>query len=165
MCHLHQRVRYTFIPDAALSSGVYDIRAVATDTYGAQSEPSATIRVAVTEPGYIRIGSLIIGALSVIVPLIALTLLLIFGTWYLWHRLRVWRGKVIKETREAENKLRTEFDEIITNLHSNVAALKDSRKGKLTKAENALIEDIETDLKNAQEHISKEISDIDDVVQ
>ncbi len=157
--------KFVFIPIEPLPLGVYDIHAVAFDQYGAMSQPSQSVRMIVEEPGYIAIGSFVVSVLSVLVPLIALILLLIFGTWYLYHHLRSWRRRVMSETLEAEDKLRTEFDMIIANLHTNVEALKESRKTKLTKAELALIDDIERDLGTAQAKIRKEIADIEDVVQ
>ncbi len=157
--------RFVFIPDSAFRVGVYDVTAIATDEYGAQSAESLPIRIIVEEPGYIAIGSFIVSVLSVLVPLIALILLLIFGTWYLYHKLSKWRQKVQKETEEAEDKLRSEFDLILGNFHAHVAELKESRKTKLTRAEMALIDGIEADLKGAQSRIEKEIVDIEDIVQ
>jgi len=156
---------FTFIPDSAFPLGVYDIIAVATDEYGATSEPSTAIRIIVETPGYVRIGSMMISALSVIVPLIALILVLIFGLWYLWHRLLGWRKRVLGEAYEAEDKLRIELDEVITNLNIKVGELKESRKGKLTKAETSLIEQMEEDIADAREKIKKEITDIENIVE
>jgi hypothetical protein len=156
---------FTFIPDEPLPIGVYDITAIAFDEHGAMSEPSQTIRMIVEKPGYLAIGSFMVSLLSVLVPLIALLFILVFGTWYLYHRLRVWRKKVMRETTEAEDKLRTEIDGVLVNLHANVEALKESRKTKLTRAELTLIEGIENDLRSAQAKIKKEITDIEDVVQ
>jgi hypothetical protein len=156
---------FTFIPNAPLSIGVYEVIARATDTHGAMSEPTEPLTLIVEEPGFIRLGSLVVSVLSVIVPLVALTLLLLFGTSYLWHRLVDWRRGVIRETKEAESELRAEFRAIVVNLNAKVAELRTSRGGKLTKAEQSLITQIEDDLKAAEAHISKEISDIDDIVQ
>ncbi len=156
---------FTFIPDAPLGVGVYDIIAVATDAYGAMSEPSESIRIAVEEPGYMRIGSFMISVLSIVVPLLSLLLLMIFGCWYLWHRLVIWKRKLEKETTEAEDTLKIELDEVITNLNVKVAELKESRKGKLTRQETALIEQIELDLNDARAKVRKEIEDIEHITQ
>jgi hypothetical protein len=72
---------------------------------------------------------------------------------------------VRKETREAEDSLASEFDTIVSNLNANVLALRESRKGKLTKAELVLIEQIESDLKSARIKISKEIVDIEKFIK
>ena len=115
--------------------------------------------------GYMRIGSFVVSILSVLVPLVGLIVLLTFGMWFLWHRLAVWRRRVLKETREAETMLAREFGALTKQLAAQVAKLKTSRKGKLTKAEDALINKISQNIKLAQMRIHKEISDIDDVVE
>ncbi len=156
---------FIFIPDAPFEIGVYDITAIATDMHGATSDVSDPIRIIVEEPGFVRIGSFVVTVLSVLVPLISLSIVLIFGCWYLWHRLAVWRRKVEKETLEVESIMKIELDEVMTNMHKNVEKLKESRKGKLTQAENTLIDQIETDLADARSKIRKEISDIEHIVQ
>lgn len=157
--------QFTVIPESPFDLGVYDMHAVATDESGGMSEESVPVRFVVEEPGYLRVGSLVLSVLSVIVPLLALVVLMVFGIWYLWHRLSVWRKQVTKETREAEQRLALEFETIATHLSSKVNELKESRKGKLTKAEEALINEIRSDINSAQKKIQKEISDIDDVVK
>lgn len=155
---------FTFIPNNALERGVYEITAIATDEYGAVSETSDTVRLIVEEPGYVRIGTFMVQVLSVIVPLIALVLLATFGVWFLWHKLRVWQKRVRTEAFEAEDKLKIELDEAVSNLNAKVGELRESRKGKLTKAELALIEQIEIELKDVREKVRKEIVDIEDIV-
>ena len=62
---------------------MYELSAQATDEYGALSDVSEVIKIAVQQPGYLRVGSMIVDALSVVIPLIVLVLFLIVGTWYL----------------------------------------------------------------------------------
>ncbi len=156
---------FTAITDAGLTVGVYDVTAIATDEYGATSMTSEKHRIVVEEPGYMRIGSFVVSVLSVVVPLIALLILSIFGTWFLWHRLSRWKRTIAFETREAEETLKRELDEAFVNLHSKVTELKESRKGKLTNAEASLIEQIETDLADVRTKVRKEIADIENIVQ
>ena len=156
---------FTFIPDEPFDVGVYTIRAVAHDEFGQMSEPSDEVRIIVEKPGYIVIGSLVVSVLSILVPLVALLVFLVFGTWYLWHRLVRWRRRVRKEKHEAEDQLTPEFDAIVKNLNKKVGLLKTSRKGKLTKSEAELIEQIESDIRAARGRIAKEIEDIEDVVK
>ena len=156
---------FRFIPDGKLTNGVYEITAVAVDQYGAKSEPSDPIRVAVQDPGYIQIGTLIISFLSVLVPLIALVLLLILVVWYFIFRLRKIRTVVTKETKEALTILEEEFTALGTTLAENEMALSKSRKTKkLTKAEAELVVAMQETLKSSKERIRKEIDDVDDVV-
>lgn len=156
---------FTFIPDNRLDLGVYSIVAIATDEFGAMSLPSDTIKIIVEEPGYVRVGSFVVSILSIVVPLFALIVLLVFGSWYLWHKLSVWRNYVRKETKEAEYRLAVEFDAITSHLADRVDKLKKSRKGKLTKAETELIDEMSKDIDTARDRIYKEITDIDDVVE
>lgn len=155
---------FVFIPDSTFEKGVYSITAIAEDEYGSMSEKSDAIKIIVEVPGYIALGSVMINVLSVLIPITALIFLLLFGSWYLWHRLVLWKRKVQKETLEAEDRLRFEFGEIVRNLNEHVESLKKSRKGKLTIAETALIEQMEVQLKSAESKIEKEIDDIEHLV-
>lgn len=155
---------FTYIPNNSFERGVYSISALAKDEHGLLSERSDEIKIIVETPGYIVFGTMMLNVLSVIVPLVALVLLLIFGSWYLWHRLSQWKKRVRTETHEAEDRLTIEFAHVVRNLNEKVELLKTSRKGKLTKAELELIAQMETDLRTAREHIEKEIEDIEHVI-
>lgn len=152
---------FTYIPNAPFAQGVYELRAVARDDKGNISEASLPIRIIVEVPGYVAFGTALITVLSVLIPLVALLLLLGFGSWFLWHRMALWRRRVQKETKEAEDQLAQEFSAILTDLNTHVDALKISRKNKLTKAESDLISALENDLRAAEGRIAKEIVDIE----
>lgn len=152
---------FTFIPDGPLGLGVYRVTAVAFDANGAQSERSDEIRIAVQQPGYIQIGSLVLSVLSIIVPLIALVFLLVFIVWYSIFRFRRLRGAVSVESAEALQKLKSEFSELRAVLHNGETTLTESRKTKkLTKAEEDLLTLIHTELDDAESRVEKEITDI-----
>jgi hypothetical protein len=157
---------FSFIPDGRLSLGVYELTAVAIDQYGAQSETSDAIRIAVQQPGYIQIGSLVVSILSVIIPLLALTALLIFGTWILIMRMRSLRKGVSRETKEALAIVKTEFTSLHTQLQEQKAMLESSRKTKkLTKAESELIDTLARALDDAEKRMTKEVTDVEDIVE
>lgn len=155
---------FTYVPNNAFEQGVYVLRATAKDAHGQLSEQSDEIRIIVETPGYIALGTTMINILSVIVPLCALVVLLVFGTWYLWHHLSRWKKRVKKETLEAEHEVTADFALIFENLQNKVELLKKSRKGKLTVAETELITQIEQDLTDAQKKIGKEIADIEESI-
>ncbi len=155
---------FVFIPDNAFERGVYTILAYAQDSYGRMSERSDESRFVVEEPGYIMLGNVVINVLSVLIPLVALGVLLIFGTWYLWNKLVRWKQRVQKETKEAEESLKRELHLLMTNLHKNVDVLKEFKKGKLSKQESDLITQIELDAKHALTKVGKEIEDIEDSI-
>lgn len=152
---------FTFIPEGTFSTGVYELTAVATDVHGAQSAVSDTVRIAVQQPGYIRIGSLLVSALSVIVPLLVLLVLLILGISYGYQYLRSFRKRVRTESIEALEILRQEFTELQRTLRTQEANLQESRKNKqLTKAEARMIEEFDRSLQNSQQKVEKEIVDV-----
>lgn len=152
---------FTFIPEARLSSGVYELSAKAVDQYGAHSELSEVVRVAVQQPGYLRIGSVIVSFLSVLMPLLALLALLGFLTWYLLIYLRRFRSKVRVESFEALEILKREFTILRQDLESQKAELAATRKTKkLTKGEEHVFEFMGTALNEAEQKVEKEVEDV-----
>jgi hypothetical protein len=152
---------FTYIGDAPLDVGVYEVRAIARDQNGRMSEYSEPVRLLIEVPGFIAFGTAVVRTLSVLIPLVALILMLGFGTWYLWHRLSVWKRRVSKETIEAENQLSVEFKALLSTLNTRVDALKESRKTKLTRAEVEVFDELKRELVAAEERIAKEIGDIE----
>lgn len=157
---------FVYIPEGRFSLGVYEFSAVAIDQYGAKSEVSEKVRVAVQEPGYIRLGSLMVSALSVFIPLTALIVLAVFGLWFLLVRLRKLRRGVARESSEALDVLREEFGQLRAALAQQTELLKSSRKTKkLTKAEQKLVETIEQELADSEAKVAKEVSDVEEIVE
>lgn len=160
-----QNGEFVFIPDGRLSLGVYELTAVAIDQYGAQSDPSDTVRIAVQQPGYIQLGAFVVSVLSVIVPLVALSVLLILSIWFLFFRLRSLKKGVGKETQEALGILAFEFEKLQTQVRNQKTKLESARKTKkLTKAETELIETLTAALTESQKRVQKEIEDVEDLV-
>ncbi|MEN9920310.1 MAG: hypothetical protein RL538_203 [Candidatus Parcubacteria bacterium] len=152
---------FTFIPEGRFSTGVYELTARATDQYGAKSLDADTIRIAVQEPGLIRIGSILVSALSVIIPLIALVVLSIVGGWYLLAYFRRFRKKIRVESVEALDILHREFSSLQTELRRQESLVSESRKTKkLTKAEADMIESLDRALQASQKNVEKEIMDV-----
>ncbi len=152
---------FTFIPEGTFSTGVYELTAVATDEHGAQSDVSDPIRIAVQQPGLIRIGSLIVSVLSVIIPLIVLVFLLVVGGWYMFVYMRRFRKRVRVESAEALEILHREFTTLQGTLRKQEASLLGSRKTKkLTKAEAEMIEVLDRALQLSQRTVEKEIEDV-----
>lgn len=157
---------FVFIPEGTFSLGVYEISAVATDENGARSEPSDKIRIAVQQPGYLQIGSFLVSVLSVIIPLIVLSFMLVFGIWYLIIYSRKFRKSVRVESREALEILNREFAILQNELRQQEAKMQASRKTKkLTIAEAEMIESLDKALQSSQKKVEKEIDDIRDLVR
>lgn len=152
---------FTFIPEGRFSTGVYELKARATDEYGAQSLDSDTIRIAVQQPGFIRVGSFLVSVLSVIIPLILLTVLTIVGGWYLIMYLRRFRKKIRVESIEALDILHREFSSLQSELRHQESLMSESRKTKkLSKAESEMIEVLDRALQASQKNVEKEIMDV-----
>ncbi len=157
---------FVYIPESRLSLGVYELSAVAIDQYGAQSEVSDTVRIAVQQPGYLRIGAMAISLLSVVVPLLALVILLLFGLFFIISKWRSFRKGVTKETKEALVMLNTQFTQLQKTLTSEASALANTRKTKkLTKSEVALVESMQEALTSAQQKVTKEMKDVDTLIK
>lgn len=152
---------FTFIPEGTFSNGVYELSAVAIDQFGAQSEVSDTVRMAVQQPGFIRVGSFIVSVLSVVVPLVVLVFILVIGSWYLFLYFCRFRKKVRTESVEALQILHDEFSSLQATLREQESLLVSSRKTKkLTKAESKMIETFDQALQSSQSAVEKEIKDV-----
>lgn len=157
---------FTFIPEGRFTTGVYELRARAVDEFGAQSEVSEPIRIAVQQPGYLRIGSLLISTLSVIIPLLVLVAALILGLWYFFAFFRRFRKRVRVESREALEILNREFADLQTMLRTQESMLRESRRTKkLTKAESEMIEEFDKALQASQQKVEKEIRDVNQLTR
>ncbi len=157
---------FTFIPEGSFSTGVYELSAQATDEYGAQSELSDVVRIAVQQPGYLQIGSFIVSVLSVIIPLVLLVAFLIMGTWYLFAYMRRFRRKVGIESAEALEILHREFSSLQRVLRTQESEMQKSRKtNKLTQAEAQMIEVLDKELQASQRKVEKEIQDVSELAK
>lgn len=156
---------FTVIPDGRLQYGVYELVAEATDRFGAQSELSEAIRFVVTEPGYVQFGAFAISFLSIVIPLIAMTALLVLVLWFTYVRLRLMKVGVVRESREALSILATEFDHLHDVLLKEADNIVQSRKtNKLTKSEEELVERMTQALNLSESRVTKEITDVSDIV-
>jgi hypothetical protein len=157
---------FTLIPEGTFSSGVYELVAKATDEFGAISELSNPIRIAVQQPGFIRVGSMIVSVLSVIIPLAAMVLLLVVASWFLLLYFRRFKRKISVESSEVATILDKEFTILFETLVTQRALLEESRKTKkLTKAEEGLFAILDSSLKQAQKKVEKEVADVERLVQ
>src|SRR3989344_3344887 len=157
---------FTFIAEDRLSSGIYTAWAEVADERGARSEPSEKITIAVERPAFLRIGSWAVGFLSVVVPLIALVLLLVYLAWHWWHRLATMRKRVKKEIREAEQALHKAFDLLKEAIREQIKMLEKTKtKRQLTKEEEKIIKQLKKDLDDAEKFVRKEIEDIEKEVK
>lgn len=157
---------FTLIPDGTFSSGVYELTARAKDQFGAQSEISETIKIAVQQPGYIQVGTFLISILSVVVPLIGLLALLVLSVWFLVIYLKRFRSRVSVESKEAVAMLDREFGNLEQVLRREKELLTNAHKTKkLTKVEEDMFTSLNMTIKSAQMRIMKEVVDVEKLVQ
>ncbi len=156
---------FLFIPSGRLSSGVYELTAKARLDSGAESAVSEAIKIAVQQPGYLRIGNFLINLLSVIVPLLALIFLLILTAWFGLLKLRGLRKSVRRESVEVEQVLHREFKLVRDSIEENIVGLTNSRRTKkLTDAEKQVFARISEALDLAEVKINKEVIDVEKLV-
>ncbi|KKP97454.1 MAG: hypothetical protein US78_C0024G0001 [Parcubacteria group bacterium GW2011_GWD1_38_16] len=154
--------RFVFVAEDRLSSGIYTAWAEVVDERGARSEPSGKVTIAVERPAFLRVGSWAVGFLSVVVPLIALVLLLVYLSWHWWHKFATMRKRVKKEIREAEHALHKAFDLLKEAIREQVKMLEKTKtKRQLTEEEEKIIKQLKKDLDDAEKFVRKEIEDIE----
>lgn len=157
---------FTLIPEGTFTMGVYELTAKASDEFGAVSEVSDTVRIAVQQPGYIRIGSILVSVLSVVIPLLAMLVLLIAASWFLWAYLRRFRKKISIESGEVAAILSKEFQTLFSELGIQRESLEGSKRTKkLTPAEEHVFKTLYESLKGAQSRVEKEVADVERLVQ
>jgi hypothetical protein len=157
---------FRVIPDGGFLTGVYELTARAVDAEGAQSEVSDPVRMNVSEPGFVRLGSLMVNVMSVFVPLLGLLVLSGIVLTYGWRRLIVVRRSVVRETSEALQIADREFGVLLSTLEEEEAALRASRKAQsLTKVEAELVALMRERIVAAKQRVTKEIRDVDDAVE
>ena len=157
---------FTFIPEGTFTTGVYELKARSKDQFGALSDLSETIRIAVQQPGYVRVGGFLIDLLSVVIPLIAMTALMVVATWFSLIRFRSMRKKVSTESSEVIGIVKNEFSGLRSIISKYQTDIIESRKTKkLTKAEEEMFNSLSSSIDLAQQKIEKEASDVSDLVQ
>ncbi len=153
---------FSFIPGGSLTKGVYQLTASAEDQYGAKSEKSEMIRIAVQDPGYIQIGSFIVSVLSVLVPLVAIVVLLVIGGIFMLTYLRRFRSNVSRESGETLVVLAKEFKRLLQLLEEKEKVLTDAKKSKkLTAVEVEVFTELKKAIKDAESQIKKEAADVE----
>ncbi len=158
--------KFVFIPGSPLTQGVYEVTAQAVDGYGAQSLASEPIRIAVQQPGFLRIGSFLVSVLSVVVPLVGMSVLLFILFWWLILSSRRLRRRVSFESQEAEEILRREFTGLQNTLETEVEKLTEMKKTKkLSEYEESVFSNLALELRESEKRIQKEIKDVGKLIK
>jgi len=124
------------------------------------------IRIAVQQPGFIRVGTMLVNVLSVIIPLVVMSIALIFAFWFLVFYLRRLRRKVSVESKEALDILAREFTKLHETLNKEEAKLTDAKRSKkLNKSEEEMFVSMSKALISAQSQVEKEVTDVEKLVR
>jgi hypothetical protein len=156
---------FDVVPSGPLSRGVYELSAIAIDDDGAVSLPSETVRFLVQPAGYIRVGMIAVSVLSVLVPLVGLSLLLIVSIWYMIFYLKRLKRRVFKESSESISVIEKEFTQLKESVAEMKLSLANAKRSKqLTEAEKQTIIDFEAKLAESERRVRKEAVDVEKVV-
>lgn len=157
---------FVFITEGKLKYGSYKLWGEAIDGRGAKSFPSDKLIIAVDRPAFLKTGSLALDFLVIIVPLSALTILLIFILWQGWRRLFRFKNKLRKEVMEAKEALKQAFSVLRESAKEQIDFFEDiGGKRTLTKEEEKIVQKLKQDLSDAEKLVSKEIEDIDKEIE
>jgi hypothetical protein len=145
------------------SPGIYRIWAKSTDEQGAASSLSETVTSEVRAPLVFRIGTKAVSYATMVVTLLALLLLAIVimvGGWLWFRRRQIDQGK---EIGEAERELHRGFDKIKEGLSAYLGYLTENTDSSaaIKLREEKTRHELKEELRGIEEHIEKEIKDIE----
>jgi hypothetical protein len=153
---------FTYVAPQKVSAGVYTLSAIAQDTYGGVSEPSVSVTIASNDSGIVRIGSIALSVMSVVVPLVALALLLLFMLLYGRYRVALMRHQLQKEVGEAETAVKNAFIALHKEATRNVSLLeKVGERRTLTSDEKEVLASLKGHLDTIEDRVMKELRDVE----
>jgi hypothetical protein len=144
-----------------LPNGAYEVTAQAVNDQGAKTYRSLAETFAIRTAWIMKISTLVLNFISLFVIVIALILLLIFWSIYLWYKLRTIRERINKKVAHADavvHKKITSITAIVTTQIERLESAKEERK--LTREENAVIRELKKSLSDTEESIEEELEDI-----
>ncbi len=111
-------------------------------------------------------GLKITNMLVIIIPLTAFIAVLLFILGYGWRKFLRTKNRLRKEVREAESALHKAFDLLKESIREQIKILeKTGTKRQLTKEEEKILKQLESNLDDAEKFIRKEIEDIEEEVK
>ncbi len=151
---------WIFVYDKRLEEGIYQIWAEITDKRGAKSTSTDKITVIVTLPFLLKIGKVVIDYLTVIVTLSGLIAILLLIIFYTHNRIKTWRRRLRKETKEIAQSVVKAFKVLEREIQEEVENL--DKKPGLSVGEKEIYDRLKKALKNSKEIIGKEIKDVEE---
>lgn len=147
---------------AALDQGTYQLSAYAVDARGAQSNPTAPLRLAVSSQVWLGILTswLTYGSLFVFLALFVLGALFVVVS--LTRRLNQFRRTVTAEKKDAEDVLHMMLIRLATHVRNHIDILETTKsKRLLSDEEDALIKDLRKDITDIEKKIGKTLDEQD----
>lgn len=153
---------FTLIWSPKMTNGLYEMSVQVTDSRGAKSNESPPLPIVMKPTAVSQIGLLTINYLSIIFIFISVLFTLMIGGWYVWHRFTLFRKRLRKEVKEADQALQKAFTIIKEDIRRQIKFLEKVRtKRDLTKEEERIIEQLKKDLDVEEKIVRKEIKDIE----
>lgn len=148
----------------SLKKGVYSLWASATGSNGAQSSDSVKSTIVVKQSDASTIGTKAINLLSIVIILVALIIALALLSLFGWRKVLLFKSKLKKETRAAEDKLHKTFDILRDDIREQIETLEKAKNRRaLTAAEKRVIKKLQAALNRTELSVEKEISDIEKI--
>ena len=152
---------FTFIAPKKPADGIYIIKAKTIDERGAESLYTEGVTVAVQPPGVIRLGGLMINGLSMFISFLAMIVFLVVAFYWGIHRWRIFRRRLGKEIKEAEEEVHETFENLRKkNAYQLLLLKKAEKKRKLTEEEIKIKEQLEENADDLGASAEKEVHDI-----
>jgi hypothetical protein len=152
----------TAVDTAKLQSGAYDLTAVAMDDRGARSERTAPKTVLINASWLQTVGSTLVSALAVAVPVVALLILLAIALMNGFHRVRMTNRRFGQELQNVERLVDKAFALLKEDVEDSVRLLERTKnRRRLTEEEDAIVERLRVNLRDAEKVIHGEIRKID----
>ncbi len=155
---------FSFTLKDSLKKGVYSIWASAVAENGAQSSTSAKSTVVVKQSDATTFGTKAINLLSIVIILVALIIALALLSLFGWRKVLLFKSKLKKETRSAEDKLHKTFDTLRDDIREQIETLEKAKNRRaLTAAEKRVIKKLQAALNRTELSVEKEIRDIEKI--
>ncbi len=156
------RGAFSALFNGEIPRGSYKLFAIAEDTRGAKSEPSAEKAIVVMNSKLVSLGEKLTNILIIIIPVVALFLCTLFMLVWGLHKINKFRRTVRKELRQVESTLDRAFELFKEDIEDSIHMLEHARtKRRLTEEEGEIINRFRENLASAEKVIKKEIRDVE----
>lgn len=154
------------IDTSNFESGAYSMTAVAINSSGAQSYPTASKTVLINSSWWQSIGSSIIKLLAIAIPLLALLYVLIVIFVRGFHKVRITNNKFLKEIHGIERLVDRAFVLLKEDVEDSIKLLERTKnKRKLTEEEDAIVKRLRQNLEDAEKIIHKQVEQVEKEVE